>query len=157
MIDFCQASSAASTGCGVEVKGGGASAPSPDLIQLTPAQRKELYLPPVATNDRPLSHKVRDDVILIVAHVYGIDAGEIYTEQRYQPLAEARQAVYWALRKHTTGLDGRRPSWQMIAQVMKKKAHGTIMHGFRFIEQTKVIDRRLRDRLDQIESFVERL
>lgn len=155
MIDFCAASSAAATGCGVEVKGGGASAPSPDLIPFPANLRKQLRSYRKKMKVRPLTPQIRDLVLHIVAREYGIDANEIMSEVRTADVAEARMVIYWFLRSYTTNTQGDRAPYQQIARLMNRRCHRTIMHGYRVIDGfIQIEDKQVTDRLQRIKTAI---
>ena len=124
-------------------------------IPFPASTRKQLRRYRKKINKPLLTPEVRDKIAWIVAEVYGVDYDEILeTNNRYQPLAEARQAVYWVIRRTTLGFDGAPPGWNPIARIMGKRAHGTISHGYHLIDDLSRIDKNVKARLEKIQTAI---
>lgn len=62
-----------------------------------------------------------------VSLAFNVADKDVMGTTRIENIAIARQAAYWILRE--AGM-----SWTMIAKTMKRKCHGTAMHGAQHIE-----------------------
>ena len=81
-----------------------------------------------------------------VCSVYGVEKAQLRTPSRKAVLALPRQVVMYLVKKHTSA------SYNMIAQLLNRNDHTTIMHGCKTIEGRIAIEPSLKARIEQIEQ-----
>lgn len=81
-----------------------------------------------------------------VCSVFGVEKAQLRTPSRKAVLALPRQVAMYLIKKHTSA------SYNMIAQLLKRNDHTTIMHGCKTIEGRIGIEPSLKARIEQIEQ-----
>lgn len=110
-----------------------------------------------APRPRPNSHALPpgtvifqpDEVIAAVARYFKVQASLLKSADRTRHVSEARDAVYWLLRRHT------RMGFQELAHTLKRKDHTGPLHAVRRAEERRETDAWYCDKLDRLERELE--
>lgn len=81
----------------------------------------------------------------IIAEAFGVKVSDLNGRGRKQPIAVARQACYYYVRKHFGY------PYQAIG-IMFDRDHGAIMHGVKQVESLRTCDHMLKEILDNLEA-----
>lgn len=102
---------------------------------------------------RVLSASVVEYMAAVIGHQFGVERSEILGRSRIQVVADARKVLYWFLRERTVSGTGEQSGWLRIGRALGKD-HGTIMHGCRWVEDFRAINRQFAERIEKLTEVI---
>lgn len=87
-------------------------------------------------------------IINVVAEHYNVDPEDITSKRRNSEFVQPRQVVMYLCRTMTE------ESFQNIGNILGKKDHTTVIHGFKKIEEELAVNEELRNKVDKIIKII---